>query len=70
MEKSAKKELITYSLILVILIIVIVIKNFALSKTDNTNTVENVTNQTNEQYLTVDNTTYNTIYQEEWMGEV
>lgn len=67
MEKSAKKELIIYGLILAILIILIVVKNFALSKTDNQNIVENTTN---EQYLTVDNTTYNTIYQEEWMGEV
>ena len=70
MEKSAKKELIIYSVILVILIIVIAIKNFVLPKTDNKNTVQNITNQTNEKYLTVDNTTYNTIYQEEWMGEV
>ncbi len=69
MEKSAKKELFIYSFILVMLVVVVVVKNFILPKTDN-NIAENTVNQTNEQYLTVNNTTYNTMYQEEWMGEV
>ncbi|MCI8760673.1 MAG: hypothetical protein HFJ34_06135 [Clostridia bacterium] len=71
MEKSAKKELIIYSMILVIVILLVITKNFIFNnKIEDNNKVENIDNQTSKNYLAVNNVIYNTTYEEEWMGEV
>ena len=71
MEKSAKKELIIYSMILVIVILLVITKNFIFNnKIEDNNKVENIDNQTSKNYLAVNNVIYNTTYEEEWRGEV
>lgn len=67
MDKSLKKEVILYSIIVVILIAISILNNFfwKIGKTENT-TDETVTTEEVQQ-LEVNNITYNVPYHEEWL---
>ena len=67
MDKSLKKELICYSVIVVILIIISIINNvfWKIGKPDKNE--NNITTNQEIQQLEVNNITYNVPFEEEWL---
>lgn len=67
MDKSLKKELICYSVIVVILIIISILNNvfWKIGKPDKNE--NNITTNQEIQQLEVNNITYNVPFEEEWL---
>lgn len=67
MDKSLKKELICYSVIVVILIIISILNNvfWKIGKSDKSE--NNMTTNQEIQQLEVNNITYNVPFEEEWL---
>lgn len=69
MEKSLKKEVIFYAIIVVILVVVSILNNavWKIGKSENKTKNEIKTEQQEVQQLEVNNITYNVPFEEKWL---